>query len=60
VFVPISMLSGVAQSLFAPLGLAVVLAMLPSYLLSRTLVTTMMRSLLGKELDIYQHDMLAE
>jgi multidrug efflux pump subunit AcrB len=36
-----------------PLALAVVFAMLPSYLLSRTLVTTMMEAMLGKELDLY-------
>src|SRR3989441_3125081 len=54
VFVPIALLTGVAQSLFLPLALAVVFAMLPSYLLSRTLVTTMMQSLLGKELHLYQ------
>jgi multidrug efflux pump subunit AcrB len=53
VFVPVVFLGGVAQSLFMPLALAVVFAMLPSYLLSRTLVTTMMAALLGKELDLY-------
>lgn len=54
VFIPIALLTGVAQSLFLPLALAVVFAMLPSYLLSRTLVTTMMQALLGKELHLYQ------
>lgn len=54
VFVPVIFLTGVAKSLFLPLAMAVVLAMLPSYLLSRTLVTTMMQALLGKELDLYQ------
>src|SRR5713226_5339031 len=54
VFVPVALLTGVGKSLFLPLALAVVFAMLPSYLLSRTLVTTMMRSLLGKELYLYQ------
>src|SRR5439155_17454146 len=54
VFVPIALLTGVAQSLFLPLALAVVFAMLPSYLLSRTLVTTMMQALLGRELYLYQ------
>src|ERR1700721_619285 len=33
--------------------MAVVFAMMPSYFLSRTLVTTMMQALLGKELDLY-------
>ena len=54
VFVPVAFLSGVSQSLFLPLALAVVLAMLPSYILSRTLVTNMMLELLGKELDAHQ------
>ena len=56
VFVPVVFLTGVAQSLFLPLAMAVVFAMLPSYLLSRTLVTTMMQGLLGKELDLYNHE----
>lgn len=56
VFVPVVFLTGVAQSLFLPLAMAVVFAMLPSYLLSRTLVTTMMQGLLGKELDLYSHE----
>lgn len=47
VFIPVAMLSGAARSLFVPLALAVVFAMLASYLLSRTLVTTMMQALLG-------------
>ena len=34
--------------------------MIPSYLLSRTLVTTMMQSLLGKELDLYAPDSPAD
>ena len=54
VFLPVAFLSGVSQSLFLPLALAVVLAVLPSYLLSRTLVTNMMLQLLGRELDAYQ------
>jgi multidrug efflux pump subunit AcrB len=54
VFVPVALLTGVGKSLFMPLALAVVLAMLPSYFLSRTLVTTMMQGLLGKELHLYQ------
>jgi multidrug efflux pump subunit AcrB len=54
VFVPVVFLTGVAASLFLPLAMAVVFAMIPSYLFSRTLVTTMMLHLLGKELDLYQ------
>lgn len=41
VFVPILFLNGVAGFLFRPLAEAVVFAMLASYLLSRTLVTTL-------------------
>jgi multidrug efflux pump subunit AcrB len=48
VFAPIGFLTGSAKSLFVPLGLAVVFAMLMSYLLSRTLVPTMVHYLLGK------------
>src|SRR5579862_5114010 len=54
VFVPMALLTGVGRSLFLPLAMAVVFAMLPSYLLSRTLVTTMMQALLSKELDLYR------
>lgn len=46
VFFPVVLLSGVAQFLFTPLALAVVYAMLTSYVLSRTLVPTMARHLL--------------
>ena len=46
VFVPMFFLTGVAKYLFVPLAEAVVFAMLASYLLSRTLVPTMARSLL--------------
>ncbi len=46
VFFPVVLLSGVAKFLFTPLALAVVYAMLTSYLLSRTLVPTMASYLL--------------
>ncbi|MBS1119861.1 MAG: transporter [Deltaproteobacteria bacterium] len=49
VFAPIVFLSGAAKSLFVPMALAVVLAMLMSYVLSRTLVPTMVRYLLARE-----------
>jgi multidrug efflux pump subunit AcrB len=49
VFVPVAFIAGAARSLFVPLALAVVFAMLTSYFLSRTLVPTMMRFLLAKE-----------
>jgi multidrug efflux pump subunit AcrB len=54
VFVPVVFLSGAAKSLFTPLGMAVVFAMLASYLLSRTLVPTMVKFLLAGEVDMYQ------
>ena len=45
VFVPVLLLSGAAKYLFTPLAEAVVFAMLASYLLSRTLVPTMVHYL---------------
>ncbi len=53
VFVPVVFLSGVAQYLFVPLAMAVVFAMLASYLLSRTVVPTMANYLLRSELELY-------
>jgi len=49
VFFPVTLLSGAAKYLFTPLALAVVASMLASYVLSRTLVTTMARYLLAGE-----------
>jgi multidrug efflux pump subunit AcrB len=49
VFVPVALITGAARSLFIPLALAVVFAMLTSYLLSRTLVPTLVRYLLRGE-----------
>ena len=49
VFFPVVLLTGVARFLFTPLALAVVFAMLTSYLLSRTLVPTMARLLLPED-----------
>src|ERR1700720_1392186 len=49
VFFPVVLLTGVARFLFTPLALAVVFAMLTSYLLSRTLVTAMARYLLPED-----------
>ncbi len=54
VFTPVVLLSGAARYLFTPLAMAVVFAMLASYFLSRTLVTTMMHFLLESELKLYQ------
>ncbi len=54
VFVPVLLLTGTARYLFTPLAMAVVFAMLASYLLSRTLVPTMAHYLLQSEVDLYQ------
>jgi multidrug efflux pump subunit AcrB len=54
VFVPVLLLTGAARYLFTPLAMAVVLAMLASYLLSRTLVPTMVAYLLRSEISIYR------
>ncbi|MBD2514942.1 efflux RND transporter permease subunit [Nostoc sp. FACHB-973] len=59
VFIPVVFLTGVAQSLFMPLGMAVVFAMLASYVLSRTVVPMLAKFLLGKELHLYaEHENL--
>ena len=49
VFVPMFFLSGVARFLFVPLAEAVVLAMVASYFLSRTLVPTLVLLLMSKQ-----------
>ncbi len=49
VFVPVVFLTGPAKYLFTPLAMAVVFAMLASYLLSRTIVPTLVRYLLASE-----------
>ncbi|MBX3379971.1 MAG: efflux RND transporter permease subunit [Phycisphaeraceae bacterium] len=54
VFVPVLFISGAGKFLFVPLALAVVFAMLASYVLSRTVVPTMARYLLVRETEIYQ------
>jgi multidrug efflux pump subunit AcrB len=54
VFVPVTMLSGSAKFIFTPLALNVVLALIASYGLSRTLVPAMMHFLLPKEVPLYQ------
>src|SRR5258708_233417 len=48
VFVPMFFLTGVARYLFVPLAEAVVFAMLASYLLSRTLIPTMVMYLMKR------------
>ena len=55
VFVPMFFLTGVARYLFVPMAEAVVFAMLASYLLSRTLVPTLVMYLLrGHEEDSHK------
>jgi len=56
VFVPVAFITGSAKSLFVPLAMAVVFAMLTSYFLSRTLVPTMMRYLMTQEAEHHLHD----
>ncbi|MBV9938333.1 MAG: efflux RND transporter permease subunit, partial [Acidobacteriaceae bacterium] len=52
VFVPVLLLTGTARYLFTPLAMAVVFALLASYLLSRTLVPTMMAYLLDSKAEL--------
>lgn len=54
VFVPVAFMTGAAASLFKPMALAVVFAMMASYILSRTLVPAMAQAMLGVELDMYR------
>jgi multidrug efflux pump subunit AcrB len=53
VFVPVVFLTGSAKYLFTPLAMTVVFAMLTSYVLSRTLVPTMIHYLLAGEVERY-------
>ncbi len=53
VFLPVLLLTGPARFLFTPLAMAVAVAMLMSYLLSRTLVPTMIHFMLRSEASIY-------
>ncbi len=53
VFVPVLMLTGAAKFLFTPLAGAVVFAMMASYLLSRTLIPTMVHHMLRPEVKLY-------
>jgi multidrug efflux pump subunit AcrB len=60
VFVPVLMLSGAAKFLFTPLAMAVVFAMLTSYLLTRTVVPTLVHYMLPSEMALYQEGEQAE
>jgi multidrug efflux pump subunit AcrB len=54
VFVPVLMLSGAAKYLFTPLAMGVAFAMLTSYLLTRTVVPTLVHYMLESEMHLYQ------
>ena len=54
VFTPVAFISGAARDLFTPLALAVVFAVAASYLLSRTIVPTMVLYLLPPEVHLHQ------
>jgi multidrug efflux pump subunit AcrB len=56
VFVSVLLLTGTAKFLFTPLALAVVFAMLTSYLLTRTLVPTMAHYMLKEEAEIFRRN----
>jgi multidrug efflux pump subunit AcrB len=52
-FVPVLLLSGAASFLFTPMAMAVVFAMVASYLLSFTLLPTMVHYMLPSEMEFY-------
>jgi len=54
VFLPIFLLTGTAADVFRPLAMAVVFAMLASYMLARTLVPTLASMILPSELRVEQ------
>ncbi len=56
VFVSVVFLTGPAKYLFTPMALAVVFAMMASYLLSRTLVPVLVNFLLGAEHNFEGHE----
>src|SRR6202167_1067526 len=60
VFVPVLMLSGAAKYLFTPLAMGVAFAMLTSYLLTRTVVPTLVHYMLPVEMPLYQGGDAAE
>src|SRR3954468_489072 len=60
VFVPVLLLTGAAKYLFTPLAMAVVFAMLASYVLSRTLIPTMVHYMLRPEVKLYARGEHAE
>ncbi len=60
VFVSVVFLTGPARFLFIPLALAVVFAMMTSYLLSRTLVPVMVHFLLVPEVELYREEAAEE
>ena len=55
VFVPVFFLTGAARSLFVPLAMAVIFAMLASYVISRTLVPTLVKYAFEREARLADH-----
>jgi multidrug efflux pump subunit AcrB len=53
VFLPVALLVGPAKFLFTPLALAVVFAIIASYVLSRTLIPVMIKFILPPEMYLY-------
>jgi multidrug efflux pump subunit AcrB len=53
VFVSVFFLEGPAQALFAPMGVAVALSVMASYVLSRTLIPTLVQALLRRETGVH-------
>ena len=60
VFVPVLLLTGAAKYLFTPLAMAVVFAMMASYLLSRSIIPTMVHYMLRSEVKLYARGEHAE
>src|SRR6184192_3460209 len=60
VFVPMFFLSGVARFLFQPLAMAVIFAMLASYMWSRTIVPTLAMYLLSAEDEYHAEEHVGE
>lgn len=56
VFLPVFLLTGTASDVFKPLALAVIFAMIASYILSRTLVPTLASLLLPAEIASEKHN----
>jgi multidrug efflux pump subunit AcrB len=60
VFVPVLLLTGAAKYLFTPMAMAVVFAMMASYVLSRSVIPTMVHYMLRSEVKLYARGEHAE